>query len=72
MMKNNHGIYINTPPADHNHANEPGWNLRECETCADCGREIPSHIYADDVHPIYAPLCTCKPPTDPDREAEEE
>jgi len=34
---------------------------KESDTCADCGREIPSRVYADDVNPIPALLCTCKP-----------
>jgi len=29
-------------------------------TCADCGREIPSKVYSDDVNPSSAPTCVCK------------
>ena len=44
--------------------------VRLCEasdTCADCGREIPSKVFTDEVNPIAAPLCTCKPWTNKTR-----
>jgi len=44
---------------------------KESDTCADCGKEIPSRVYADDVNPIAAPLCTCKPWTRTRPEGEE-